>query len=86
MLDSIEWYDRTVHPNIFVLITHLQRENVNTVTVINQAKLGFPPAATRSKYDRLHQRIQKLYDSHHQGVISSAELFAQARHVIHVFQ
>ena len=41
---------------------------------------------TLSKYDRLHQCIQKPSDSHHQGVISSAELFAQARHVIRVFQ
>lgn len=77
---------RTVHPNIFVLISHLQRENVNTLTVIDQAKLGFPPASRRSKYDRLHERIQKLYDDHRSGLISSSELLIQARHVIHVFE
>lgn len=55
---------RTSHPNICTLITHLQREHCNTMTRINQAKLHFPVTAARSKYDKLHERIQKLYVSH----------------------
>ena len=77
---------RSAHPNIFVLITHLQRENCNTVTRVDQAKLSFKTTATQSKYDRLHQRIQQLYDSHRDGRISSDELFKKARHIIHVFE
>lgn len=84
MLGSTEWFVRRILT--FVLVTHLKRENANTSTVINQAKLGFPPPPTRSKYDNLHRRVQKLYDSHRQGIITSTELLSQARHIIYVFE
>jgi len=77
---------RVAHPNIFVLITHLQRENCNTHARVNQAKLGYETKVTRSKYDRLHARIQQLYDRHLSGDITSAQLLEQARHVLHVFE
>ena len=51
---------RSHHPNIYFLITYLKREHCHTVARVDQAKLGFIATATRSKYDRLHQRIKQL--------------------------
>ena len=39
----------------------------------------------RTKYDRLHDRIDKLHDSRRRGPTTTAELMEQARHAIHVF-
>jgi len=55
------------------------------ITLVDQSKLGYRPTVTRSKYDRLHDRIDKLYDSHRRGLLTTTELMEQARHVTHVF-
>lgn len=78
---------RTVHPNIYVFMMHLKREDATAMTRIDQARLGYKTSTvSKSKYDRLHQRIQSLYDEHTSGSITSQELLNKARHVVHVFE
>lgn len=76
---------RSAPRSVYTLILHVQREECHTMAIIDQSKLGFMPAHSKSKYDQLHERIQKLYESHLHRSISTAELMNKSRHLIHIF-
>jgi hypothetical protein len=76
---------RVAHPNVFVFISFVQREERNTSAVVHNANVGVPKRLRVSKYNTLHKRIQALYDAHRDGTISTRELFRRARHVVHTF-
>jgi len=81
-------FSRTVgvaHPNLFMFVAFLQREERYTTTVVHNTRIGVRCRAKTSKYDTIRTKIQSLYESHRSGDISTKQLLRHARHVIHTF-
>jgi len=78
-------YVRSVHPNIYILLSHIKREERMTSLSIDQARLKQPQRKKKSKYDQLHHRIQALFKKYREKNMTVDELFLEVRHIIHVF-
>jgi len=48
---------RAAHPNLFVIVKHLKREECATASAIRQAEMGCPPAKKRAKDDVIHKKL-----------------------------
>jgi len=76
---------RVAHPNLYLFVAFLQREERHTTTVVHNARIGVRCRVKKSKYETVRTRIQSLYESHRSGDITTTQLLRHARHVIHTF-
>ena len=74
-----------IHPNLFEVITYLQKEQRETELTVSRARLGAAPPTRRPKYKKLEERITNLTQQHTDGTINSKEFLRQIRHVVHQF-
>ena len=74
-----------IHPNLFEVLTYLQKEQRETELTVSRARLGAAPPTRRPKYKKLEERITNLTQQHTDGTINSKEFLRQIRHVVHQF-
>jgi len=70
---------------IYILLTHIKREDRMTALALDQARLGQPQRKKKSKYDQLHRHIHELFTKFQERKMTVDELFLKVRHLIHVF-
>jgi hypothetical protein len=58
---------RTLHPNIYELITVLQLEEASTRLTIHQTESGEPPKKRRKLYKNLNDKLAKFLVEYRQG-------------------
>ena len=75
---------RMDHPNIYLFVMHLRREQHTLLINLNQAALGYSITGRTSKYDKFQKKINDLFAAHVSGALTSTELVTKVRHLIHV--
>ena len=68
------------HLNIYVFVKFLQREEHLKASLVHNTCIGVHCHANPSKYTKIGQHFQQLYDAHAKGEISTAQLLLHARH------
>ena len=60
---------RMDHPNIYLFVMHLRREQHTLLINLNQAALGYSITGRTSKYDKFHTKINDLFAANVSGAI-----------------
>jgi hypothetical protein len=76
---------RTTHPNLYVLVNHIKREQNHTESTIMDLELGRANIKSRKKFEQLNKKLESWHNEHVTGSLTSAMLLRRVVHVMHNF-
>jgi len=76
---------RGAHPNLYMFIAHIKREEGMVSTTLAQLRHGCTPSKRRAKYDAVDRRIKQAHEKYVRGDIDAHLLLRRICHLMHVF-